>query len=202
MGSGSGLFRCLTAFPAARKRVRHPSGARPFCCSLTRRVRELRPGERLLLASGQEATVKAARCEAAARDGLGRALQTPVYNFQVKGWHSYFAAPNEGATLGEFAWVHNAKNYRVIGATSSGRPINSKGQRIGPSGKTMVHQKNFPTRKAGKDAARNAGKGPPMQHKSPKRGGPHFHPVDAKGKKIEEGVHYNYPAKPGKKRES
>ena len=109
MGSGSGLFRCLTAFPAARKRVRHPSGARPFCCSLTRRVRELRPGERLLLASGQEATVKAARCEAAARDGLGRALQTPVYNFQVKGWHSYFAAPNEGATLGEFAWVHNAK---------------------------------------------------------------------------------------------
>lgn len=70
---------------------------------------ELRPGERLLLASGQEATVKAARCEAAARDGLGRALQTPVYNFQVKGWHSYFAAPNEGATLGEFAWVHNAK---------------------------------------------------------------------------------------------
>ena len=117
MGSGSGLFRCLTAFPAARKRVRHPSGARPFCCSLTRRVRELRPGERLLLASGQEATVKAARCEAAARDGLGRALQTPVYNFQVKGWHSYFAAPNEGATLGEFAWVHNAKYHATYTKT-------------------------------------------------------------------------------------
>ncbi len=72
---------------------------------------ELRPCERLLLADGREATVKAARVEAAARDGLGRPVQTAVYNFQVKGWHSYFAAPNEGATLGEFAWVHNADRY-------------------------------------------------------------------------------------------
>ena len=43
------------------------------------------------------------------------------------------------------------------GQTSTGRPTNQQRRPLGPSGKPMIHQKNFPTMKAAKDAARNAG---------------------------------------------
>lgn len=78
------------------------------------------------------------------------------------------------------------------GQTSAGRPTDQHGRPLGPSGKPMIHQKNFPTMKAARDAARNAGNGAPMKHPSPRRGEPHFHPT-SNGKKIPDGTHYNYP---------
>lgn len=63
---------------------------------------------------------------------------------------------------------------------------------LGPSGKFMRHAIKLSTLKRAKDAARNAGKGAPMHHPSPTRGNPHFHPVDARGRKIP-GTHYEYP---------
>src|SRR5215212_9440059 len=42
------------------------------------------------------------------------------------------------------------------GQTSAGRPTDQHGSPLGPSGKPAIHQKNFPTKKAAKDAARNA----------------------------------------------
>ena len=60
------------------------------------------------------------------------------------------------------------------------------------SGKPRRHFPRYPTRNRAKDAARRAGKGPPIEHGNPKTGPPHFHPVDESGEKIP-GVHYGYP---------
>lgn len=60
------------------------------------------------------------------------------------------------------------------------------------AGRFAIHVIKFATRKAAKDAARNAGKGKPMHHPTPKKGDPHFHPVDKNGNKIP-GPHYTYP---------
>ena len=86
----------------------------------------------------------------------------------------------------------SAQQPSSSGQTSAGRPTDQGGRPLGPSGKPMIHQKNFPTKKAAKDAARNAGNGAPMKHPSPRRGDQHFHPT-RNGKKIADGTHYNYP---------
>jgi len=62
---------------------------------------------------------------------------------------------------------------------------------IGPSGKPKIHVTKHPSRKRAKDKARNDGKGPPMNHTSPKKGGPHYHPTDGNGDKIP-GPHHEY----------
>jgi hypothetical protein len=72
-------------------------------------------------------------------------------------------------------------------------PITGYPPGMGPSGKPMIHIIKHATRKAAKDAARNAGKRAPMNHRSPGRGGPHYHPVDARGRKIPDGTHHEYP---------
>lgn len=66
-----------------------------------------------------------------------------------------------------------------------------------PSGKPPFHVIKLPSRKAAADAARTrTAKGKtPMEHKSPKRGGPHFHSVDGNGCKRKDGCHYEYPKK-------
>jgi RHS repeat-associated protein len=86
----------------------------------------------------------------------------------------------------------SAQQPSSSGQTSAGRPTDQRGRPLGPSGKPMIHQKNFPTKTAAKDAARNAGNGAPMKHPSPRRGDQHFHPT-RNGKKIADGTHYNYP---------
>lgn len=68
------------------------------------------------------------------------------------------------------------------GQTSAGRPTDQGGRPLGPSGKPMIHQVNPGTKKAAKDAARNAGQGAAMKHPSPQRGQRHYHPTDKKGK--------------------
>ncbi len=79
------------------------------------------------------------------------------------------------------------------GETYNGQATDKFGNKLGPSGETMIHIKNFPTRKRAKDAARNAGKGEPMNHPRPQVGSPHFHPTDEEGEKIHDGVHNAYP---------
>jgi len=61
---------------------------------------------------------------------------------------------------------------------------------LGPSGKPKIHNVEHPTRKEAKDAARNEGKGQPIEHGGSDKS--HFHPTDAKGKKIPS-VHHNFP---------
>jgi RHS repeat-associated protein len=64
---------------------------------------------------------------------------------------------------------------------------------IGPSGRPKRHHTQHTTKKAAKDAAAKAGKGKPMNHPSPRRGGPHYHPTDLNGKKLQGGQHFGYP---------
>jgi RHS repeat-associated protein len=60
-----------------------------------------------------------------------------------------------------------------------------KAPKLGPSGKPMIHNPKYPTPKGAKDAARNAGKGPPIKHND------HYHATDANGNKIP-GTHYGF----------
>lgn len=66
---------------------------------------------------------------------------------------------------------------------------------LGPSGKPKRHFPKHPNRKSAKDAAKDESKGgsQPVDHSNPANGDPHFHPADADGEKIPNGVHHTYP---------
>ncbi|GAB3048623.1 hypothetical protein [Spirosoma pulveris] len=75
---------------------------------------------------------------------------------------------------------------------TGGRPTNSEGIPLGPSGKPMQYNTDFPTRSAAKDAARQNGNGAPIQHNG------HFHSTQ-NGDKAP-GQHYSYPSGGGNNR--
>lgn len=91
--------------------------------------------------------------------------------------------------------------------THAGQKVDPKtGQKIGPSGKPMVHTVKHATKKEAKDAARQGGKGTPVKHTKDKKGGKHYHHGDGKqgkGKgtkdygsragKRSDNVHHEYP---------
>ena len=95
------------------------------------------------------------------------------YNFAVQSLpgeltHNYLAGDVEW-------WTHNVQ------------------RKLGPSGKPMLHFPKLPNRKKAKDAARNSpGSCVVMFHSSPRVGNRHFHSTGPKGKKIPDGVHYEY----------
>lgn len=62
---------------------------------------------------------------------------------------------------------------------------------VGGSGKPRQHRKRHPSRKRAEEEAQQEGKGKPIHHPNPKRGRPHFHPVDEQGNKIP-GAHHEY----------
>ncbi len=76
-------------------------------------------------------------------------------------------------------------------AKNAAKGIDSKD--LGPSGKPKIHTKDHPTRKRAKDATREEGKGPPINHPSDKGQPPHYHPTDECGDKTVGGTHHNYP---------
>jgi hypothetical protein len=73
-----------------------------------------------------------------------------------------------------------------------GAGIGAAAKKLGPSGKPMIHVKLHPSRKRAKDAARNEGKGCPVNHPSPKVGGPHYHATGADGNKQPGSTHHEY----------
>lgn len=81
------------------------------------------------------------------------------------------------------------------GVTAGGRPTNEYGKPLGPSGKDQVDVVKCATRKGAKDAARQAGKGAPVNHPSPVEGGPHYHPTGSDGEKRPGSPHFEYPKK-------
>ena len=92
-----------------------------------------------------------------------------VYNFEVADLKTYAVGE-----LGE--WVHNSA--------------------AGPSGKWKRYFITCSSRKEACDRAREAGCGSPIEHRNPRAGCPHFHPVDCKGNKIP-GPHFEYPRRMG-----
>jgi RHS repeat-associated protein len=67
---------------------------------------------------------------------------------------------------------------------------------LGPSGKPKVNVVKHPTGKRAKDAARNAGQGPPAKDVNPQKGGDHYHPTNKDGsrKKGKQNVHHEFPS--------
>jgi hypothetical protein len=77
--------------------------------------------------------------------------------------------------------------------TSSGQRADAHGHKLGPSGKPQVNKVQHATKKEAKDAARAEGQAAPVRHPSPKKGKPHFHATDKKGKKKPASTHHEYP---------
>jgi RHS repeat-associated protein len=77
--------------------------------------------------------------------------------------------------------------------TSSGQRADAHGHKLGPSGKPQINKVQHPTKKEAKDAARAEGQAAPVKHPSPKKGKPHFHATDKKGKKKPASTHHEYP---------
>jgi hypothetical protein len=65
-------------------------------------------------------------------------------------------------------------------------------RKLGPSGKPMVHNPKYNTKKGAREAAKLAGQGDPENHANDPYG-PHYQSVDANGKIIKDGVHHHYP---------
>jgi len=72
---------------------------------------------------------------------------------------------------------------QASGQTVSGHPTDQHGNKIGPIGSPQVNTVNHPSQKATKDAARNEGKGSPVKHNNPQKGGSHYHSTDKNGNK-------------------
>jgi hypothetical protein len=69
------------------------------------------------------------------------------------------------------------------------KPLADEDYRRGPSGEPKRHQVDLPTKKAAKDAARNA----PRANQSPQEDGDHFHSI-RNGRRTLPNVHYGFPS--------
>ena len=76
--------------------------------------------------------------------------------------------------------------------TSAGRATDKYGNKLGPSGEPQVNTVEHSTQKGAKDAARNYGKGAPVKHTNPKKGGDHYHPTNKDGEKKPNSTHHEY----------
>jgi hypothetical protein len=87
------------------------------------------------------------------------------------------------------------------GRSAYGHPIDRYGNRLGPSGKPMIHTSTYSTMKAAKDAARQQswGNHAPVRHNAPKVGSPHYHPSNRSGVKQPGSTHYSYPPRYSRK---
>ena len=78
------------------------------------------------------------------------------------------------------------------GVTSGGQATDKEGNKLGPSGRPQINETHSNTREGAGNRALNEGSGK-VEHPNPKRGQPHFHPTDNKGKKKHGSTHHNYP---------
>jgi RHS repeat-associated protein len=100
----------------------------------------------------------------------------------------------QDAMLSEMASEQNKKkDQKDDVVTSTGQKADRHGNKLGPSGKPEVHEKDHKSKKEAKEAARREGQGEPVNHPSPKKGKPHYHSTDKDGKKRPGSTHHNYP---------
>jgi len=106
------------------------------------------------------------------------------------------AVAAHGATTAAIAGGHlvaaAVKASDAPGTSSSGQATDQHGNKLGPSGKPMVHETSSNTREGARNKALNEGSGA-VEHPNPTVGKPHFHPTDAQGNKKPTSVHHNYP---------
>ena len=80
----------------------------------------------------------------------------------------------------------------AAGVNSGGQATDEHGNKLGPSGRPMVHETKSKTREDARNKALSEGSGA-VEHSNPKAGKPHFHPTDAEGNKKPTSTHHNYP---------
>ena len=98
-----------------------------------------------------------------------------------------------GATVAVGSVVNIVKlASTVTGKTHSGQNTDQHGNKLGPSGKPQIDKVRHSTKKAAKDAARQEGKGAPVNHASPKKGESHYHATDKSGQKDKGSTHHEY----------
>ena len=78
------------------------------------------------------------------------------------------------------------------GVTAGGQATDRHGNKLGPSGKIMINDTDNNTREGAKNKSLSEGTGA-VEHRNPKRGGPHFHPTGADGRKKQGSTHHNFP---------
>jgi RHS repeat-associated protein len=78
------------------------------------------------------------------------------------------------------------------GVTAGGQATDEHGNKQGPSGKPQVNETNSNTREAANNKAKSQG-ARTVEHRTPKRGKPHFHSADKQGKKKPGSTHHNFP---------
>jgi RHS repeat-associated protein len=108
------------------------------------------------------------------------------------------AAANLGAAAGNAITAviesrsSGPKAADAPGVSAGGQATDKQGNKLGPSRKPQVNETNSNTREGAGNRALNEGSGK-VEHPNPKRGEPHFHPTDNKGKKKPGSTHHNYP---------
>jgi hypothetical protein len=80
----------------------------------------------------------------------------------------------------------------AAGTTAGGQATDAYGNKLGPSGKPMIHETESTTREAARNKALDEG-ARAVDHSNPSRGRPQFHPADADGVKKPNSTHHNYP---------
>jgi RHS repeat-associated protein len=88
----------------------------------------------------------------------------------------------------------SAKAASAPGVTAGGQATDRYGNKLGPSGKEQINTTTTTTREGARNRALNEGSGA-VEHATPKKGGPHFHPTDNKGNKVPASTHHDYPKK-------
>jgi RHS repeat-associated protein len=135
------------------------------------------------------------------RDGLG---SCPFGNCVISNNNQMADASTEakvsGQTSADSSTSQKNNKNKPVGKSSSGQNINSKGQKLGPSGKPVVHNVRPSTRKQALDSAKNKkGSTGTETHKKDKFEGKrvdtHVHSVDKDGKKIDNKTHIFLPKK-------
>ena len=112
----------------------------------------------------------------------------------VSGIQSWF---NSQATSGGSKNAESHAGPRAAdapGVTAGGQATDRYGNKIGPSGKPQINKTKSTTREGARNRALNEGSGA-VEHRTPKQGGPHFHPTDNEGNKVSTSTHHEYPEK-------
>lgn len=104
-----------------------------------------------------------------------------------------YLSKNQGAEGGGSQQKPEPKTAtEAPGQTANGQATDQHGNKLGPSGKPMIHETTSTTREGARNKALAEGAGA-VEHRKPSRGLGHFHPTDNKGKKKPGSTHHNYP---------
>jgi RHS repeat-associated protein len=97
--------------------------------------------------------------------------------------------PNQGVSNAQGT---GPKADNAAGVTAGGQATDEHGNKLGPGGRPQVNKTKSTTREGARNKALNEGSGA-VEHRTPARGKPHFHPTTKGGEKQSHSTHHEYP---------